>query len=333
MSDNPAHARSTARRRCPLRTPDAPLESQDAPLHLRGAQRDPHHRSAEDAPAARSSRRSSCATSSCAATTSSSSAPSAQLAGIVQQRSRALRRHVHHRALARRSAHQLPDGQEAAPPHEGARGRRRRGRRVRELHEERAAHDDARARQALEVSERHQDHDARCRASCSSSTRRRRRIAVNEANKLGIPIVAIVDTNADPDLITVPIAGNDDAIRSVELITKSDRRRDRRSAPRSAGARGSRRGRELHVQLRPRRRARGRATTSASAAAVRAAVARSPKPSPRVSRDRAEATARRRGPGEKPSCGITAECDVGRSRSIVPAEASPAPATAAGSTQ
>jgi small subunit ribosomal protein S2 len=43
-------------------------------------------------------------------------------------------------------------------------------------------------------------------------------IAVDEARKLGIPVVAIVDTNADPDLITVPIAGNDDAIRSVELI-------------------------------------------------------------------------------------------------------------------
>ena len=42
-----------------------------------------------------------------------------------------------------------------------------------------------------------------------------------EANKLDIPIIAIVDTNADPDLITVPIAGNDDAIRSVELITKA----------------------------------------------------------------------------------------------------------------
>jgi small subunit ribosomal protein S2 len=46
-------------------------------------------------------------------------------------------------------------------------------------------------------------------------------IAVDEARKLGIPVVAIVDTNADPDLITVPIAGNDDAIRSVELITKT----------------------------------------------------------------------------------------------------------------
>jgi small subunit ribosomal protein S2 len=50
---------------------------------------------------------------------------------------------------------------------------------------------------------------------------RKERIAVSEANKLGIPVIAIVDTNADPDVITVPIAGNDDAIRSVELITKA----------------------------------------------------------------------------------------------------------------
>ncbi len=50
---------------------------------------------------------------------------------------------------------------------------------------------------------------------------RKERIAINEANKLGIPVVAIVDTNADPDLITVPIPGNDDAIRSVSLITSA----------------------------------------------------------------------------------------------------------------
>lgn len=50
---------------------------------------------------------------------------------------------------------------------------------------------------------------------------KKERIAVSEANKLGIPIVAIVDTNADPDQITVPIAGNDDAIRSVELMTRA----------------------------------------------------------------------------------------------------------------
>ena len=50
---------------------------------------------------------------------------------------------------------------------------------------------------------------------------RKERIAVNEANKLGIPVIAIADTNADPDLLTVPIAGNDDAIRSVSLITRA----------------------------------------------------------------------------------------------------------------
>ncbi len=45
------------------------------------------------------------------------------------------------------------------------------------------------------------------------------KIAVAEANKLGIPVVAIVDTNCDPDPIDYPIPGNDDAIRAVRLIT------------------------------------------------------------------------------------------------------------------
>lgn len=44
-------------------------------------------------------------------------------------------------------------------------------------------------------------------------------IAVKEAKKLGIPIVAMVDTNADPDDIDVIIPANDDAIRAVKLIT------------------------------------------------------------------------------------------------------------------
>jgi small subunit ribosomal protein S2 len=48
---------------------------------------------------------------------------------------------------------------------------------------------------------------------------KKEKIAVQEANKLAIPVVAIVDTNADPDVISVPIPGNDDAIRSVSLIT------------------------------------------------------------------------------------------------------------------
>lgn len=44
-------------------------------------------------------------------------------------------------------------------------------------------------------------------------------IAVSEAKKLGIDVVAIVDTNTDPDLIDYPIPGNDDAIRAIELFT------------------------------------------------------------------------------------------------------------------
>ena len=48
---------------------------------------------------------------------------------------------------------------------------------------------------------------------------RKERIAIQEARKLGIPIVAIVDTNCDPDEVDYIIPGNDDAIRAVKLIT------------------------------------------------------------------------------------------------------------------
>jgi small subunit ribosomal protein S2 len=50
---------------------------------------------------------------------------------------------------------------------------------------------------------------------------RREGIAVKEAKKLGIPIIAITDTNADPDTVDYPVPGNDDAIRSVTLIAKA----------------------------------------------------------------------------------------------------------------
>ena len=50
---------------------------------------------------------------------------------------------------------------------------------------------------------------------------RKERIAVAEAKKLGIPIVAIVDTNCDPDEIDYVIPGNDDAIRAIKLISQT----------------------------------------------------------------------------------------------------------------
>ena len=46
-------------------------------------------------------------------------------------------------------------------------------------------------------------------------------IAISEARKLGIPVVAIVDTNCDPDEVDYPIPGNDDAIRAVKLIAET----------------------------------------------------------------------------------------------------------------
>ena len=50
---------------------------------------------------------------------------------------------------------------------------------------------------------------------------KREMTAIRECKKLGIPIVSILDTNCDPDLIDVPIPGNDDAVRSIKLILKS----------------------------------------------------------------------------------------------------------------
>ncbi len=49
---------------------------------------------------------------------------------------------------------------------------------------------------------------------------KKEQIAVGEARKLGIPVIAILDTNCDPDEVDYPIPGNDDAIRSAELLTR-----------------------------------------------------------------------------------------------------------------
>ena len=50
---------------------------------------------------------------------------------------------------------------------------------------------------------------------------KREMTAIRECTKLGIPIVSILDTNCDPDLVDIPIPGNDDAVRSIKLILKS----------------------------------------------------------------------------------------------------------------
>ena len=50
---------------------------------------------------------------------------------------------------------------------------------------------------------------------------KREMTAIRECQKLGIPVVSILDTNCDPDLVDIPIPGNDDAVRSIKLILKS----------------------------------------------------------------------------------------------------------------
>ncbi len=90
---------------------------------------------------------------------------------------------------------------------------------------------------------------------------RREHIAVAEARKLGIKVVALLDTDCDPDLIDLPIPGNDDSMRSIELVIgrlteaiiegkaaappeappSADRDRDRGDRDRDRGDRGDRR--------------------------------------------------------------------------------------------
>ncbi len=49
---------------------------------------------------------------------------------------------------------------------------------------------------------------------------KKHKIAINEANLMGIPVIALVDTNSDPESVSIPIPGNDDAIKSIEIVTK-----------------------------------------------------------------------------------------------------------------
>ena len=107
-------------------------------------------------------------------------------------------------------------------------------------------------------------------------------IAVTEARKLEIPIVAIVDTNCDPDLIDYLIPGNDDAIRALKLFAgkiadacilgPEGRPRARQPAAQRAATKAAARSRRPSAS---RRAAKGRASRSS-----RAAAATCPRPRP-----------------------------------------------------
>lgn len=98
---------------------------------------------------------------------------------------------------------------------------------------------------------------------------RRERIAVNEAVKLGIPVVAVVDTNCDPDGIDFMIPGNDDAIRSIRLFCR---------AAADAVMSGQATYEQLLADKASEAEAKKQAAADAEAAAVAAAAAPAPEP-------------------------------------------------------
>ena len=109
---------------------------------------------------------------------------------------------------------------------------------------------------------------------------RKEQLAVREARRLGLPVIALVDTNCDPDEADYVIPGNDDAIRSCALIVARDRRRDRRRARQKVDARGDGAARARGAEEAPRR-GRGRQPSRGAAAAPRPSRAEAaPRPSP-----------------------------------------------------
>jgi small subunit ribosomal protein S2 len=112
-------------------------------------------------------------------------------------------------------------------------------------------------------------------------------IAVSEAKKLGIPIIAITDTNCDPDVVDYVIPGNDDAIRSIKLITQRiadavvegvQRRKDHGSRDDEGGGGGGGRGGRPQADVQYAR-SRGPRPTDAPADAPAPAVAPENQPS------------------------------------------------------
>ena len=125
-------------------------------------------------------------------------------------------------------------------------------------------------------------------------------IAVTEANRLGIPVVAVVDTNCDPDVIDYVIPGNDDAIRSANLMCRviADAVDEGQLARAAARARArARKAEDAGAEAAPtpdgaRKRAPRQQAARDEAAAGRSASAR--RASPRRSREAEAAASRRR---------------------------------------
>ena len=120
--------------------------------------------------------------------------------------------------LARRHADQLPDGVQAAAADEGAGGARPDRHRAGYTKKEtlQLSREKAKLTRTLGGLRDMQ----KLPAAIWVVDTKKEHIAVDEARKLGIPVIAVLDTNCDPDEVDFPIPGNDDAIRSAALLTR-----------------------------------------------------------------------------------------------------------------
>ena len=233
--------KAAARERRPLRAPDPALEPEDEALHLHRAQRHLHHRPAAVAVLHRPRLR-------------------------VRQGDRRARRHDpvrrhqeagpggHRRAghprrhalrqpaLAGRHAHQL-----LRPSTSGCSGSRS-SRRSTSSDVRRLRHDQegscsscSREKDKLDKTLGGIRDMSRVPSAVWIVDTKKEHIAVGEARKLGIPVVAILDTNCDPDEVDYPIPGNDDAIRSRRAAHPGGRRRRGRGPDGPGGCSGRRR--------------------------------------------------------------------------------------------
>jgi small subunit ribosomal protein S2 len=142
-------------------------------------------------------------------------------------------------------------------------------------------------------------------------------IAIQEARKLNIPVVAILDTNSDPDGITYPVPGNDDAARALQLYCDlvADAVLDGLAAGQSAmgvdlGAAENPTEPALRGAGRAKEPGRGRAKPAPAAAAPAPAPAAEPAPAPEAAPAPAEAAAEEPAPEPEALAGVEAELEA-----------------------
>ncbi len=116
---------------------------------------------------------------------------------------------------------------------------------------------------------------------------RREIIAVREARKMGIPVICLLDTDSDPDMVDIAIPGNDDAMRAIELVirTLAD------AVAEGVGARGKAEAEAESDEAAKRRRSSRPTTARASEKGEVAAPVEGPQPQPQPAETRAQAPA------------------------------------------